>query len=75
MSSFLKYTDTELSLSSLIEMAGQISSLLSYVQLIDTTQTSFPRRTLSHSTENIDLAPRRADDLQRNALGRKRRAL
>lgn len=75
MSSFLKYTDTDLSLSSLIEMAGQISSLLSYVQLIDTTQTSLPRRTLSHSTENIDLAPRRADDLQRNALGRKRRAL
>lgn len=75
MSSFLKYTDTNLSLSSLIEMAGQISSLLSYVQLIDTSQTNLPRRTLLHSVENIDSVPRRADDLQRNALGRKRRVL
>ena len=75
MSSFLDYTDKDLSLSALIEMAGQISALLSYVQLIDTAQENLPRRTSTWTEAEMPAVPRRVDDLQRNALGRKRRVL
>jgi hypothetical protein len=75
MSSFFEYTDlTAMSLPALVEMAGQISALLSYVQLIDTPHHVLPRRLVTHAVEsNTSSTSRRRDDLQRNALGRKRR--
>lgn len=74
MSTFFKYTDLDgMSLNALIEMAGQISSLLSYVDLIDTPQNNLPRRITQNALPSHVLGARRCDDLERNALGRKRR--
>ena len=74
MSSFLKYTDVDnMSLNALIETAGQISALLSYVDLIDTPQHDLPQRTTTHVEPEHGGGARRCDDLERNALGRKRR--
>lgn len=74
MSTFLNYTEIDkMSLSALVEMAGQISALLSYVQLIDTPQDALARRVVPYQYDEVVTCSRRSDDLQRNALGRKRR--
>ena len=60
------------SILELIEFAGQLGALLSYVQLIDLPESQLPRRITVPQTV-FEPSVRRADDLQRNALGRKRR--
>ena len=61
-------------IADMIEFAGQLGALMSFVQLIDTVQGALPRREdgPAISGENARTA-RRVDGLQRNALGRKRR--
>jgi|TARA_B110000483_G_scaffold231040_1_gene296941 hypothetical protein len=60
------------SILELIEFAGQLGALLSYVQLIDLPESQLPRR-ITVSQTVFEPSVRRTDDLQRNALGRKRR--
>jgi hypothetical protein len=74
-STFFHSTDLDaMSLSALVELAGQFGALLSYIQLIDTPQEALPRRIIPFKYEVPATPGRRNDDLQRNALGRKRRA-
>lgn len=56
----------------LVEFAGQLGALMSYVQLIDMPEAQLPRRIRTTPVAN-EPSVRRTDDLQRNALGRKRR--
>lgn len=66
--------EKEKDLPALLEFAGQIASLLSYLQVIDTPQSHMARRTSAYTkTVSSAINSRRIDDLQRNALGRKRR--
>jgi ribulose bisphosphate carboxylase small subunit len=60
-------------LMALIELAGQLGAMISYVRLVELPQSHFARRLASYVVENPTNQPSRTDDLQRNALGRKRR--
>jgi hypothetical protein len=67
----------DMSIMEMLEFAGQLGALMSYVQLIDTVQNALPRR--NDVLNPVEIEPqrnaRRVDGLQRNALGRKRRVL
>lgn len=62
----------EMSIMELIEFAGQVSAFLSFVPLIDTTYDAKARRIIPY-TAIVSTYVRKTDDLQRNALGRKRK--
>lgn len=76
-SSLLDNMNPDMSIMEMLEFAGQLGALMSYVQLIDTVQNALPRR--NEVLNPVEIEPqrnaRRVDGLQRNALGRKRRVL
>ena len=76
-SSLLDNMNPDMSIMEMLEFAGQLGALMSYVQLIDTVQNALPRR--NDVLNPVEIEPqrnaRRVDGLQRNALGRKRRVL
>lgn len=74
MSVLLSETD-DLTFMGLVEFAGQLGAMISYVQLVELPQSHFSRRLTLYKTDGPPHHPSRTDDLQRNALGRKRRKL
>ena len=71
MSVFLTFMEPR-SIMETVELGSQLAALISFAMLIDTSQNALPRRLVAYEGDTARYT-RRVDDLQRNALGRKRK--